>query len=1163
MKKLIVTLAGFVLALAVVRLAIAAPDQYIGDTAIYSGATTTIRPNVLLIVDNSNATLNSASGQKYDPSIDYCAVHNSCTYNGYSIYQADQQGDFSASKPVVTNATSALENVACTNNNQIVKTTLLAAGTYVGSGTTNNPNLKAGTGSNNGKVVCDTAPKGATYALGNFLNYSKGPTGASGDSQRKVIYDAIETVVAGARYAVNFGALVYGSNNKGGNIVSQVGDLSVDTNFNAFLSTLPGGTPGTEVLSSQTARPQGEALLDAGYYFRGLALPVSGQAAMPSPITHTCDKNYIIMITNGLSNKDDDPKLATLVGDRDNDNAEQATYGLGTHYLDDVAKLLYESDNNSSISGVQRIVTHTILAFQADDPLVRRAADPGHGRGSYFNVSNANELAEALTKLISNIVLEADTSFVAPVVPASPENRTFSGNRIYMGFFKPITQKYWLGNLKKYGLDSANNLLDKNGGYATWADINGDGRDDRTGDLLPSGSQDGSFRSTAVSYWSIAADGEAVDKGGVGELLVDQATRNIYTYLGGANKSLTIADNLFATANAGLTSSLFTVTTDTEKDQIINFVRGQDPFDEDGNGNTTENRSWILGDILHSRPLVVNYASYTFNATNEADCSVNKTMIYVGANDGMLHAFKDCDGSEAWAFVPPDLIKYLKHLKDSTHSYYVDASPTAYVYDANKNGTIESGDKVIILFGERRGGGNAEAPTAGKYHAIDVSNPSSPVYLWGIGNDNASFAEMGESWSDPKIARMRIGTAKKIVAVVGAGYDNSNEDGRYGNTLTYSGNSSVTITATGYGNVTSTSGNAKVNPKGRGLYIIELATYNNSGVPDFTSSGTKIWGYTYGATATTSATAITDPNMTFSIPSDVEALDTDGDGYLDRIYVGDTGGNIWRFNVGDSSTSNWTGRKIFNLNTGGTTSSSIGKKIFFKPSVSMEGSYAMLLVGTGDREHPLNWGNYADRIYGLKDKGQTTVKSEGDLVDVTDDTLQQTSDSAVVDSTLTSLAATTKYGWFIRLNAFNTATGVTTGGNTGEKSLAAPLVFNKVVYFTTYAPSQSVSPDPCLPGNLGDGRLYAVDYQTGEAVLNYYKANDSTSTTNVRASNTSGVVKTRVDRSVSLGPGIPSGIVIMKQKGGELEAIVASEGKVVNPEIKKGGIVKTLFWRQK
>lgn len=1137
--------------------ATAGPDQYIGDTAIYSGASTNLRPNVLLIIDNSNATLNSASGSPYDPNTTYTG-----TYSSWAIYEADQQGDFT--KIVVTSASNALENLACTNNSNIVKNTLLSAGTYVGSGTTNNPNLKGGTGASAGKAVCDTAPKGATYAIGNFLNYTESVTGGS-YTQQQAIYKAIDTVLSGARYAVNFGAMVYGSNNKGGNVVFQISDLSVDADFNSFLSVLPGGTPGTAVLSSQTARPQAEALLDAGYYFKGEGLPISGQAAMTSPITRTCDKNYIILITNGLSNKDDDPQLATLVGDQDGDKAEEAPYGSGTHYLDDVAQLLYESDASSSLSTIQRVITHTVLAFQASDPLVERA---GEKYGKYYNATSPEQLAAALTKLISNIVKESDTSFVAPVVPVSPENRTYSGSRVYMGFFKPITQKYWNGNLKKYGLNNDLRITDKNGNLATYMDINADGKDDKTGETLPLGASNGSFRSSSVSYWSSASDGGSVENGGAGgALLTRSSARNIYTYTG-SNTALTHASNQFTTTNTAITNVTVDLSDAAEKDQLVNFIHGNDPLDEDADTNTTEKRNWILGDILHSKPLVINYASYTFTSANESDCSVNKTMIYVGANDGMLHAFKDCDGSEAWAFIPPDMLQYLKNLMDTSHSYFVDASPSVYIYDADKDGNIESGDgdKVIMIFGERRGGGVDTAPTTGKYYALDVTDPAAPVYLWSKGNTDADYSEMAETWSEVRLGKIKIGTSAKIVAFIGAGYDNANEDGRYGSTLTFPGTGTVTSTATGYGNVTTSGSASALNPKGRGIFVVEIATLNN-GVPDFTNSGAKVWGYTYGAAAGTGSNYVTDPNMTFSIPSDVSAIDTDGNAFVDRLYVGDTGGNLWRFDVGSTAVSGWTGKKIFNLNTGSSTSASMGKKIFYRPVVTLEYGYATIFVGTGDREHPLNWGNYADRLYALKDRGQSVAKTEADLVDVTTNVLQQTSDATNITSTLTNLDSASKYGWFIRLTEFNTSTGATTSGNSGEKSLSSPFLYNKVVYFTTFEPNTTGTPDPCTPGNLGTGKLYALDYKTGEAAINLYLANDSNygslKDVNARSTAIDGKVLTRVDRSVDLGAGIPSGLVLMVNEEGKQEGIVSTGGDMKPVETKKGSLIKQLLWRQK
>jgi type IV pilus assembly protein PilY1 len=97
----------------------------------------------------------------------------------------------------------------------------------------------------------------------------------------------------------------------------------------------------------------------------------------------------------------------------------------------------------------------------------------------------------------------------------------------------------------------------------------------------------------------------------------------------------------------------------------------------------------------------------------------------------MLHAVKDESsssgyetnyGEEAWAFIPPDLLPKLKNIIEGTsHQYYVDSSPKAYFKDDNRNGVIDTGDQVILVCGERKGGSG--------YFALDITNPDSPQYL--------------------------------------------------------------------------------------------------------------------------------------------------------------------------------------------------------------------------------------------------------------------------------------------------------------------------------------------------------------------------------------------------------------------------------------------------
>ena len=144
---------------------------------------------------------------------------------------------------------------------------------------------------------------------------------------------------------------------------------------------------------------------------------------------------------------------------------------------------------------------------------------------------------------------------------------------------------------------------------------------------------------------------------------------------------------------------------------------------------TQHARSWIMGDVLHSKPLVMHYHNYSFNATSQGICDdQNNQTLFVGANDGLLHAFRDCDGMEVWAFAPPGMLHDLPNLQDQSHSYFVDGTPVAYIHDVNYDGTIErvgtagsltsASDRVILIFGTRRGEGLNDLPATGSGGAI-------------------------------------------------------------------------------------------------------------------------------------------------------------------------------------------------------------------------------------------------------------------------------------------------------------------------------------------------------------------------------------------------------------------------------------------------------------
>ena len=1119
-------------------------------------------------------------------------------------------------------------------------------------------------------------------------------------TQRGAFFEALKAVMETTSTLVNFGFVTYNPQNQGAVLGYDIlKDDAPDDELQKLIATLPNMStckydagrvdPQTklpepwdcpDLIASGPNRPQAEALYDAGYYFKANYLQTDGNAPSKQsinlnaqvPFSNPCGENHIIFLTNGLPNKDGG---APNLGDWDKDGYENLKdtpdYGLGTHMMDDIA---YYLKNQVDINGDGRtgdITTHVILAFQAEDDLLRRTAV--NTGGEFFNVFSQEDLREALESALGNIVRQADTAFVAPVVPASSTNRTISSNRVYLGLFKPQNDGPWHGNLKKYKVSKNNELLDVEDRPATLT-AEQTTRSDCLQPVVynPDKKYAGDFI-YSQSYWGMdsvtspsiivgadgprnlvpsayvkqpadtcveptngvadGGDGGIVDAGGAGGTLRARnlSTRKIFTCLKEScsnNESIVDISYLRSVDSDGkvnfdaLTPEDlgYQSTEDKDRNQLIDYVYGFNSYAStytiyNNDSEKPGKRNWVLGDILHSKPLVLSYGKYSetdkniekkcygdvnsstaMNITHTQTHDFNTSFIFVGANDGMMHAFRDCDGEEVWGFVPPILLKDLKNLPVKGHEYFVDGAPTTYVHDFDGDGNIEKddGDRVVLFFGLRRGGGNAfltPNDPRGAYYALDVTDPLRPEMLWEIkggGDSSNPFNEMGETWSQPRLAKIKHGTEEKVAMFVGAGYD-TNEDRRWGNTQDFpkttvsdpvnleTDTDTTLKTEDGKsGGVTfplSSEVGKQENPKGRGLYVVEVAKLEKTKVvngvskyePNFSGTGNKIWGYTRAD----------NDQMTFSIASDLTVLDWNDDGYADRVYVGDTGGQVWRFSLplddkNEGVTSNWSADVIFRANPGYTGSynssgvysvtsdGTLGRKFFYRPSVARNGPDAMLYFGSGDREHPLNLA-VVDRVYMLFDRGQglkkdNVAKAEVNLIDVTENTLQQVGGEGagtIIDNVMKDLYAPTNYGWYIRLNE-----------NSGEKMLAPSVIFFGQAFFTTYAPLTNQVKD-CKPGNLGVSRLYHLDYRTGEAVYNYVA--DSTQSApegNTRANKEGAGLLLRADRVRTLGEGIPSGIVTLMDASGKVTMMISASNRVgtyAAPDVK---LITPVYWMQ-
>lgn len=517
---------------------------------------------------------------------------------------------------------------------------------------------------------------------------------------------------------------------------------------------------------------------------------------------------------------------------------------------------------------------------------------------------------------------------------------------------------------------------------------------------------------------------------------------------------------------------------------LILWTRGKDLWeDEDINASLTNVRASIHGDVLHARPVVVNYGS-----------SIGIVGFY-GANDGFLRAIHggtaDIDGEEKWAFMPSEFMTYTKLARlysnsevvrypnlscsisptPTARNYFWDGSLTAY---QSPDGTASTAPSKTWLFATMRRGGRA-------LYALDVTDPDVPKFMWRITNASTGFSELAQTWSEPKIAKLK-GTFTRadatvitnpVVLVFGAGYDAAQEDKPSG--------SHVTPTM------------------GRGVFVVEAETGQ---LIQFLQPTSGVTGYSFAA--------------------DVNALDLNADGYLDRIYAGDTNANLFRFDTVQTvtnvaSSSYW---KRYHLAKVGDTDANGGvnaRKFLFAPEVLPflhNGVIkTMVLVGSGNREKPLpnfqsdgspntltcsslytdtyyptsSSNKINDRFFGLLDpvqSGATESTVNADPIVLGD--LQQINSNTLATTTLTPFSlSSSDRGWHILLR--NDPDG--NGTRNEEKSVNAAKVVAGVVFFATNTP---VSPNPSagVCSNLGEALGYAVDPFTGMPAIN---RDDSTS----------------------------------------------------------------------
>lgn len=947
------------------------------------------------------------------------------------------------------------------------------------------------TGANRPYVTTDpglTYPAVDMYSV-NYLNWKFGPRGPNGHpigrkTRLQIAKDVLTDVVSELRAAdskVRIGLMSFNQmenasprNSPGAHLDKAIVDLT-DLSKSALVSRI-------NALNASAATPLTESLYEAYLYFQGktpkfgtltttakiggvinAGVDSSADAmtgsAYKSPITQTCQENLVILVSDGAPENDDqanaeivalpatgsasipttqpnDPSTGQPFGPKD---ANPTTSGNDWVYLDELAAYMNTADaiDESILPGTQRVKLSTVGFAGVNAPVLARAAAQGGG-----NAYNANDAAA-----LKQSILDAIQSISQWQPQASSPGLTYSvtagsSEDAYIGAIAPSTNVAWLGTMKKFkfgfGESQCGPASCGNPDICLIGQTEIDAACKFNIEKLELDSVLGQYmrkiRPEAVSYWGATAspDGGSGTAGGTGQVLIDPSRqpgdRKLYTFISSVTGSdLTASANAVASANTNVTKTLLgdAVMTNAKRDELIAFALGSD------GSNTTSWRSWAQFDATHSRPIT------------DKDGSGNETLYFL-TSDGVMHAVDVTNGQERWAFMVEEGLSKINVMKVNNAGEHLE------VADGNPVLVTTLDNKRLLVFGMRRGGR--------AYYAIDVTSVAAPKLAWKIGSDkvctggtcsnSTTYSELGYTWSTPVVGTVR-------------GYKDNGADGTAGTADDKL--KPVLIFAGGY-DPNQDSATAGVDSMGRAIFVVDAAD----------GSLIRKLDLNYGGAS-------------YSAPADVLALDTTGDtaGTIDRVYVGDMGGNLWRADLDDRSSSNspsaWSVVLLAKLMT---TARKV--KLFNKPTMAPTSFknqiFDAVFIGGGDSQRPTdNSAALSGAMYMVKDYTVTGVAQQetsvpnadvtGTFVDMTDqvaaDALQTVTNVSASGSTLADdlIAAS---GWVINFVS-------------GEKVTSDAQVFGGRLFFGTYLPRQtSVSAGACIVG--GYGRQFVVEALSGAPI---------------------------------------------------------------------------------
>jgi type IV pilus assembly protein PilY1 len=559
-----------------------------------------------------------------------------------------------------------------------------------------------------------------------------------------------------------------------------------------------------------------------------------------------------------------------------------------------------------------------------------------NGQGQYFSAKDPSQLTAGLSKALQAIGAKVGAGAAAATSTLNP---VAGDNSAYVASYTTVQ---WSGNLESRSINTVTGQVSQD---ATWC-----AEDVVAGSCAAPGSIVANTSGSSTTYTcntggataaTCAAPGVLV--GTVCQLEVPTSctgtmaakvadvtdTRTIYTNVGTSLGAFTYANltaaqqtnfnSAFLAANLSQWSSFNSVQqTAAAGTNLVNFLRGQNGFEIRASNllinQLYRTRSTVMADALESKPAFIGKPTFSYLDPGYSSFKTAKAgrlgTVFIGTNDGMLHAFDSATGNERWAYVPSMVIPNMWKLADANysnmHTNYVNGdSIISDVCSANCTDAATAIWNTILVAG-LNGGGKG-------YIALDITVPNTPVLLWEF--DTTKDDDLGYTFGNPVITKKADGTW-------------------------------VVLFTSGYNNTTGS------NPGKGFLYVVDALT------------GSVISKMPTGAGSSAA------PSGLAKIAA--FASDTEKDNTATFTYGGDLSGNIWRFDINAAAVAGTNPLKFATLFS--DAAGSVPQPITTRPELGLVKSKRVVFVGTGKYLETSDLTNtQLQTLYAIKDDDATTT----------------------------------------------------------------------------------------------------------------------------------------------------------------------------------------------